>query len=96
MIKKLFSLLIIVAAMVSLTSCLSDTDVEVTYYDDTAITAFSLGTINRYNHTTKTDGTGDSIYVTKIAGSSYKFYIDQVNALIYNPDSLPVNCDAKQ
>ena len=95
MIKKLFSLLIIVAAMVSLTSCLSDTDVEVTYYDDTAITAFSLGTINRYNHTTKTDGTGDSIYVTKIAGSSYKFYIDQVNALIYNPDSLPVNCDAK-
>lgn len=95
MMKRLFSLLIIASAVVSLTSCLSNTDDEVTYYDDTAITAFSLGTINRYNHTTTKDGTGDSVYVTKIAGSNYKCYIDQVNALIYNPDSLPKGCDFK-
>lgn len=95
MMKRLYSLLIIASAVVSLTSCLSNTDDEVTYYDDTAITAFSLGTINRYNHTTTKDGMGDSIYVTKIAGSNYKCYIDQVNALIYNPDSLPKDCDLK-
>ena len=91
--KRLYSLLIIASAAVSLTSCLSNTDDEVTYYDDTAITAFSLGTINRYNHTTTKDGTSDSVYVTKITGSNYKCYIDQVNALIYNPDSLPTDCD---
>lgn len=94
MTKRLFSLLIAFAAAASLTSCLSDTDDDVTYYDDTAITAFTLGTINRYNHTTKADGS-DSIYVTKVTGSNYTCYIDQVNALIYNPDSLPKNCDAK-
>ncbi len=93
MMKRLYSLLIIASAVVSLTSCLSNTDDEVTYYDDTAITAFSLGTINRYNHTTTKDGTSDSVYVTKISGSSYTCYIDQVNARIYNPDSLPKGCD---
>ena len=95
MMKRLSSLLIIASAVASLTSCLSNNDDDVTYYDDTAITAFSLGTINRYNHTTTKDGTGDSIYVTKIAGSNYTCYIDQVNALIYNPDSLPKGCDVK-
>ena len=92
MMKKFFSLLIAAVAAMSLTSCLTDTDDEVTYYDDTAITAFSLGTINRYLHTTASDGS-DSIYVKKITGSNYTCYIDQVNSLIYNPDSLPKGCD---
>ncbi len=95
MMKRLYSLLIIASAVVSLTSCLSNTDDEVTYYDDTAITAFSLGTINRYIHTKTKDGASDSVYVTKITGSNYTCYIDQVNALIYNPDSLPKDCDLK-
>ncbi len=94
MTKRLYPLLLAFAAAASLTSCLSDTDDDVTYYDDTAITAFTLGTINRYNHTTKADGS-DSTYVTKVTGSNYACYIDQLNAQIYNPDSLPKNCDAK-
>ncbi len=92
MMNRFFSLLIAAVTAVSMTSCLSDTDEDVTYYDDTAITAFSLGTVKQYLHTTATDGS-DSIYVKTLTASSYACYIDQVNALIYNPDSLPKGCD---
>lgn len=94
MIKKLLSLAIMVSAMLSLSSCLNNDDNDdITYYDDTAITAFSLGTVNRVVHTTARDGS-DSTYVGKYDASVYRFYIDQVNALIYNPDSLPKGSDA--
>ena len=54
-------------------SCLGSSEEEYTYYDDTAITAFSLGTLNRYTYVTKSDGT-DSIAKTTVTGSNYKFY----------------------
>lgn len=76
-----------------LASCLSDdTDNNFVYYDDTAITSFSLGTLNRYLHTLSSEGE-DSVYKVEVAGSSYKFYIDQLKREIYNPDSLPVGTD---
>lgn len=76
-------------------SCLGSSEEEYTYYDDTAITAFSLGTLNRYTYVTKSDGT-DSIAKTTVTGSNYKFYIDQQQRRIYNPDSLPVGTDAEK
>lgn len=83
-----------VAALCMYTSCLkSDSDGDVKYYDDTAITSFSLGTVNRYLHTKSKSGE-DSVYKTTFAGSTYKFYIDQKTFEIYNPDSLPYGSDA--
>lgn len=78
-----------------LASCLSDdNDNNFVYYDDTAITSFSLGTVNQYLHTLSSEGE-DSVYKVEITGSNYKFYIDQLKREIYNPDSLPVGTDAE-
>lgn len=95
MIKKLLSGLLVATAMLSLSSCLNDKEEEVTYYDDSAMTAFRLGTVNRYHHTKAKDGVTDSTYKTSYSASSYVFYIDQLNRLVYNPDSLPYGTDAK-
>lgn len=76
-------------------SCLDDgNETEFIFADDTAISAFSLGTLNR--HTTVKSSTGeDSAVVVTVTGSKYKFYIDQVKREIYNADSLPVGTDNK-
>ena len=94
------SLVIIFSSIILLISCLSDdTDTEVLLYNDTAITQFSLGTLNRYLTTKATssfDEEGnpvDSIYKVEIDGSNYKFYIDQIKRTIYNTDKLPVGTD---
>lgn len=76
------------------TSCLKGNDGDDTLYNDTAVSAFSLGTLNRYLHTTSSTGQ-DSIYMTTIVGSNYRFTIDQVGHRIYNPDSLPVGTDVE-
>ena len=44
------------SAVSMLTSCLGDDDSNIDYYNDTAITAFSLGTLNQYLHTTSSTG----------------------------------------
>lgn len=77
-----------------LTSCLDSDDVTVTLYNDTAITSFTLGTLNRYLHTTSSTGE-DSIYKASIVCSGYKFSIDEATHRIFNVDSLPVGTDAK-
>ena len=75
-------------------SCLNSDNDDVTFYDDAAITAFSLSSVEMTRHTTDSTGT-DSTYVemsTEV--SSYNFYIDQLQGLIYNVDSLPVGTNA--
>ena len=42
------------------------------------------------------DGLRDSLVVKELSLSSYKFYIDQLNGKVYNPDSLPCGVDAKK
>ncbi|MBM6993971.1 MAG: hypothetical protein I3J02_12045 [Prevotella sp.] len=96
MIKKLLSSVIVVSAMFTFTSCLNSSDDSVTYYEDTAVTAFSLGTLNQYLHTTASDGVSDSTYVVSYSASTYAFYIDQIQKVIYNPDSLPQGTDASK
>ncbi|MBR1402355.1 MAG: hypothetical protein IJ562_12390 [Prevotella sp.] len=84
---------ILVTTIIVCASCLGDDEEDYTYYDDTAITTFSLGTLNRYVHTTSSTGS-DSIYKTTVTGSNYKFMIDHEKREIYNPDSLPLGTDA--
>lgn len=91
---------ILFSALVLTASCLNDdNDDNITYYGDTAITSFSLGTMNRYLTTkalTQVDENGnplDSVYKETYTGSSYVFTIDQLQREIYNPDSLPLHTD---
>jgi hypothetical protein len=69
-------------------------DNKVTLYSDTAITYFSLGTLNQYLHTKSSQGL-DSIYKRTFDGSDYIFSIDQANHRIFNVDSLPYGTDVK-
>ncbi|MBO4315266.1 MAG: hypothetical protein J5867_04795 [Prevotella sp.] len=78
-----------------LASCLKNESDEVVYYDDTAITSFYVGTLNRYVHTTSSTGE-DSVYKTTLDCSKYKFYIDQYKREIYNTDSLPLGVDVSK
>lgn len=99
--RNITPFVIMLSVVLLVMSCLSDdNDTEITYYDDTAITSFSLGTLNRYLVTKATssfddDGNPeDSTYSVEVTGSDYKFYIDQAARRIYNTDSLPQGTDA--
>ena len=90
--KHISALFALMMGALMMTSCLnSDDSSEITYYNDTAITAFYLTTVNRYVHTTSTSGK-DSIY-KKTLSDPVTFYIDQYNKKIYNTDSLSGDCD---
>lgn len=82
------------SVLFTLASCLDDDSDEIIYPSDAAVTAFSLGTLNRYITTISSTG-ADSIVKSTIKGDSYRFFIDQVNRTIYNPDSLPYGTDVK-
>lgn len=78
------------------TSCLGDDNSQAYYYDDVALTSFSLGSLNR-TYSTKSSKTGkDTTYTYSYSASSYLFSIDQQNGKIYNIDSLPNRSDTKK
>lgn len=82
-------------AVLLMASCLNSNNGDSgTYYSDTAIIDFTLGTLNKYVHTTSSTG-ADSVYKEKITGSNYKLSIDQENHRIFNADSLPIGTDVE-
>jgi hypothetical protein len=92
--KHFSALLALMMGALMMTSCLSSSDSsDIIYNNDTAITAFSLTTVNRYIHTTSKSGT-DSVY-KKVYTYPVSFSIDQYNQTIYNTDSLLADCDLK-
>lgn len=88
--RNFLSLNVLLLTLVLFASCLGDNNDNTTYYGDAAITSFSISSISANLTTTAKNGS-DSIYPGTLAVSGYRFYIDQVNGLIYNPDSLPSN-----
>ena len=84
--RKFFAFIALITATLSLSSCLSSDETTVEYTHDTAITAFSLGSLDRY---TKTKAGKDTLLKANVTGSDYKFSIDQARRWIYNVDSLP-------
>ena len=89
--RKFFAFILLLTAGLSLSSCLDSTDdsTNIVYSHDTAITAFSLGSMDKFGKSK--DGLRDSLYRGAVAGANYEFTIDQANRAIYNVDSLPVN-----
>ena len=93
--KKLYTIAVLLALAIAVTSCLGNSeDSEITVYDDTAISSFAFSAVNRYVHTTSKSG-GDSVYLSKLTVANYPFTIDQYQRKIYNADSLPADCDLK-
>ena len=93
--RKFLPFLALFSAIFLLASCLGTDTEEASLYEDTAMTAFSIGTLKRHVHTTSSTGK-DSTYTTTLSCSSYVFYIDQAGRQIYNRDSLPVGVDASR
>lgn len=81
-------------ALFLLTSCLGDDEDDIVYTHHAGITSFTLGTLNNYVSVTSSTG-GDSLVMTTVTGTDYKFFIDQLKHEIYNPDSLPYGTDVE-
>lgn len=92
--RNFLPFMMLLSSILLLASCLNSDD-DFVYNDDAAITSFSVSGVKRYIHTTSSTG-ADSVYTKTMTCSSYKFYIDQVNCEIYNPDSLPCGVDARK
>lgn len=92
--SKIISFVLFFVTVCALSSCLNDDTSNVTLYDDTAITSFSLGTIN-YERTLTSKSGKDSIVKRTIEGTNYKCFIDQSARRIWNADSLPFRTDMK-
>ena len=80
------------AAGLLLTSCLNGSETEMTVYNDMSIQTFTLGTLDRYLHTTTSAGE-DSVYKVTYSASAYKMKIDQIGHTISNVDSLLTGTD---
>ena len=89
--KYITALCALITGTMLLSSCLGSGDDDVTYYNDTAITGFTLSTVNRYVHATTTSGK-DSVYKRTLS-NPVTFSIDQYKKTIYNLDSLKADCD---
>lgn len=93
--RRLFLVLcVMLSAGFMLSACLGSNSSETTVYDDTALTGLTLGTLNRYLHTTAHDGS-DSVYKQTVNASKVVMSIDHLNGRVYNLDSLPLGCDLK-
>lgn len=91
--SKILPFLLLCSVIFGLSSCLGDD--EYVTYSDTAITSFSLSTQKWVKDTVASTGE-DSTYETTLDCSSYQFYIDQSQGLIYNADSLPKGIDIEK
>ena len=80
------------AAGLLLTSCLNSNEATITVYDDMAIKTFTLGTLDRYLHTTSSTGE-DSVYKISYSATGYNMNIDQLGHKISNADSLLIGTD---
>lgn len=87
------ALCLLLAGLGLLSSCLNSDESDVTLYEDTAITAVTLGTLNRYTYTYSSVTGNDTIIKTTLVGSAYKMTIDHIGRKIYNQTELPLGTD---
>lgn len=82
------------SVVLSLMSCLkgNDEDVDISQYDDIAITSFTLAAVNKYTTTTSSDGT-TTVSKTTLNSGLPVFSIDQYKHQIFNNVPLAAECD---
>ena len=93
--SKFAAFTLLLTTVLLMASCL-ESDNDYTYTDDCAISSFSVTTAKQNTFVKTSDGLRDSLVVKELTLSNYKFYIDQLNGKVYNPDSLPCGVDAKK
>lgn len=80
--------------VMTLSSCLGSNDtVDVSLYEETAITGMTLGTLTKYTKTVSAKTGNDTVVRSTFAGSAYKMTIDHLGCRIYNQDALPAGTD---
>ena len=89
----IFSLFI---ATCFITSCLDDDTIEYEYSSDASITGFYIVDSIVTSYPGKNEYGIDTTLTTSVIGANYPFVINQNEALIYNPDSLPVGTDVRK
>lgn len=89
---KLFPMLLVLLLTAAGACSTEENSTEIADANDCVVTGVTLGTLKRIMHTTNAAGE-DSTYTVNVVGSYYPMSIDQVNARIYNLDSLPVGTD---
>ena len=94
--KYIYTLCIMLSVALSLTSCLkgNDDEIDISQYDDMAITSFTLTAVNKYTTTTASDGT-KTVSKTTLTSGLPVFNIDQYNQKIFNNVPLVAECDLK-
>lgn len=85
--RKFFGFITCFFAFSMLVSCLPTT--KPTLLPIAVIESFSIGTFHYVKNDINNYGR-DTIVTESQSGSAYKFFIDQKQGLIYNPDSLPM------
>lgn len=92
---KIYSLVAMLTMALALTSCFKEEEkVPDNSSQATAIVAFSIKEVKILHDTVNAAGK-DTVVVTKYKPTTYRFYINQNNGTIYNPDSLPYGTRAK-
>lgn len=74
----------------TLASCLDSDDETTIYSQEAAISSFAINDIKTIINN------GRDTLTQTVSGNKYPFVIDQLNGLIYNPDSLPKGTDVKK
>lgn len=94
--RYIYTLCLMLSVVLSLTSCLkgNDEEVDISQYDDMAITSFTLSAVNKYTTTTASDGT-ETVSKTTLNVGLPVFSIDQYNHKIFNNVPLAAECDLK-
>ena len=88
---NIFAKAVMVLAILSAMTACVGSDTETTYYSDTALTGFTLGTVKytRTYHVTTTSGEDSTYTITSsYSGSAYPVRINQNTNTVYNSDSL--------
>ena len=87
--NKIYSLVAFMAATLALTGCMKNEELDnKDAYNGTAIVSFTIDKVKVARDTVNSAGKDTTIWVSYKA-KNHKFYIDQLNGTIYNPDSLP-------
>ena len=89
-------LCLLLSAVFALSSCVDEDEVEVTLYNDIAITAFQITSAKAERHTLSSTGEDSVFTVTDETLKYYPFSIDHIKGEIFNTDSMPAGTDASK